>query len=454
MKCGFQTKTVEMIRLASKKKRIASLKKAGYNLFSLDSADVYIDLLTDSGTCAQFDTQRAAAELYDCRYAGSKSFTRLQKSVHSIFGFRHLLPCHQGRAAEHVLNKGILSPGNIVIGNYHFDTTRAHIEDKGGIAVDCPIAELYDTASRHPFKGNLDLEKTEELLVRHKGNIAYILITVTCNSGGGQPVSLGNIVSAAALARLHGVPLFLDAARIFENAYFIKKREKEHAKKSIRNIVLAITAFCDGMLMSAKKNGLVHMGGFIALRDHRLYDRLLPLLILHEGFATYGGMASRDMEMLAVGLAEWSKEETVGYYIEEHVAYLGKLLKDRGIPVLEPFGGHAIYINVKEFLPDIPQEQLPGQALACALYAEGGIRTCEIGTSLAGRDPATNKNRYPRLELVRLAIPRLALSKDHLLYVANVVEAVFKKRASITGLAFDTESPILRHFLSTFKPIS
>jgi tryptophanase len=429
------------------------LKKAGYNLFSIGSKDIYIDLLTDSGTSAQSDRQIAASFLYDCRYAGSNSFTRMKRSIQDIFGFPFVLPCHQGRGAENVFNRAMVKPGQIVLGNYHFDTTRAHIEDKGGIAIDCPIDELYNTQSDHPFKGNLDTKKAEGILKENPGNVAYILLTVTCNSGGGQPVSMSNIHETMMLAREYGVPAFFDGARIFENAYFIKKRCKKYSNLSVRRIAAIMTWFCDGMLMSAKKNGLVHMGGFIGLRNKKMYDKILPHVILCEGFPTYGGMSSRDMEMLAVGLKEWSDEKYLSYYVEEQVGYLGKKLKELGVPLLEPFGGHAIYIDVKRFLPHLTQDQLPGQALACALYLEGGVRSCEIGTVMAGRDPKTGENRPPKLELLRLAVPRLVLTKDHFDYIVSVIEKIWKNRDSIKGMKFANESPILRHFASTFEPI-
>ena len=449
----FKIKMTEAIKLIPKKERIKKLNEAGLNVFNLKSDDVYIDLLTDSGTGAMSQEQWAAVMRGDESYAGSRSFERMRKSIQDITGLTYVLPTHQGRGAEHVFDKVLIKEGQVVPGNAHFDTTKAHIENRGGRAIDCTVAEAFNPEVWHPFKGNLDLEKLESVLKSQKENIAYILITITCNSVGGQPVSLGNIKRISEIAKRHKTLLFFDGARFAENAYFIKAREKGCLRKSIAAIIKEMMNCVDGMLMSAKKGAIANMGGFIALRDEDLYKQLIPTGVLMEGFPTYGGMSGRDMEALAVGLQEGIEEDYLSHYIGQ-VRYLGERLDWEGIPIINPIGGHAVCIDAKRFLPYVPRSQFPAQALTCEIYLEGGVRAVEIGTVLAGRDPETKENIYPALELVRLAVPRRVYGKEHLDYAVETIVKVWQKRHSIVGLEFVYESPTLRHFQSTFKRLN
>ncbi|MCK4428865.1 MAG: tryptophanase, partial [Candidatus Aenigmarchaeota archaeon] len=423
------------------------------NVFNLEAEDIFIDLLTDSGTGAMSQKQWAGIMDGDESYAGSKSFKRMKKAIQDITGFEYVLPVHQGRGAEQVFDKLMIKPGQAVPGNMHFDTTKAHIENTEGRAIDCTIKEAFEPETYHPFKGNIDLEKLEKALEENKGNVAYVLITVTCNTVGGQPVSMENIKKVSELAKKHNVQLFFDGARFAENAYFIKKREENCKEKTILQIVKEMMECADGMLMSSKKDALVNMGGFIALRDEELYRKLVPIGILMEGFPTYGGMSGRDMEALAQGMYEGIDEDYLTYYVDNQVGYLGRELSKRGIPVIEPIGGHAVFIDAKRFLQQVPQSQFPAQALCCEIYIEGGIRSVEIGTLLAGRDPDTRKNIYPKLELLRLTIPRRVYTKEHLDYVIRIITKVWKRRESISGLEFIYEPPILRHFQAAFKRV-
>ncbi len=446
----FKIKAVEEIKFISKKERIRRLEKAGFNIFNLESDDIYIDLLTDSGTGAMSQEQWAAVMRGDESYAGSRSFKRMERAIQDILGFKYVLPTHQGRGAEHVLDRILIKAGQVVPGNTHFDTTKAHIENRKGIAIDCTISETFCPETYHPFKGNLDLKKLEKTLKKYKSKVAYILITITCNTNGGQPVSLENIKKVSKIAEKYKALLFFDGARFAENAYFIQQREKDCQKKSIRKIIREMMNCVDGMLMSAKKDAIVNIGGFIALRDKMLYKKLFPINVLMEGFPTYGGMSGRDMEAIAQGIYEGTEENYLAYRIDQ-VHYLGEELTKKDIPIIKPVGGHAVYIDAKRFLPHIPQSQFPGQALVCEIYIEGGIRTVEIGAVLAGRDPVNKKNIYPKLELVRLTIPRRVYFKEHMDYVVQVVTEVWKRRNSIKGLKFVYEASVLRHFQSTFK---
>lgn len=446
----FKIKAIEPIRLISRHEREMKLKENGFNIFLLSSKDVYIDMLTDSGTSAMSSNQWAGIMLGDESYAGSVSFDHLANAVREIMGFPCTLPVHQGRGAEQVLNNVLIKEGQIVLGNMHFDTTRAHIEHAKGRAIDCVVDEAYDTESDHPFKGNIDTNKLEKLISKDTGRIAYILITATCNNGGGQPISLENIRHVHNIAKRRKILLFLDAARYAENAYFIKKREAGYNNKSINEIVKEMMSYMDGCTMSAKKDALVNIGGFIALNDKELYKRLAPINVLMEGFLTYGGMSGRDMEAMAIGLFEGVEEDYLDYRIKQ-VHYLGQRLDTLGIPLMKPFGGHAIYINGIKLLPHIPQENFPSLALCVECFLEGGVRGAEIGTLLAGRDPDTGKNVCPKLDLMRLAIPRRVYMQEHIDYVIKVVEAVAKRSSEIHGLEFEYESPIMRHFLSRFR---
>jgi len=448
----YKIKMVEPIKLLPKEEREAVIKKVGYNPFLLESEEVFIDLLTDSGTGAMSQNQWSAMMKGDESYAGSRSFREMKEAIKDVMGFEYTLPTHQGRGAEHVLDTLLVSEGSIVPGNMHFDTTKAHIENKKGRAIDCTIDAIYDTSVYHPFKGNVDLHKLEDIINMHGKDIAYILITATCNSGGGQPVSLANIKAVSELAKKNDLLLFIDAARFAENAHFIKEREFE-GKKSVKSIVDEMFENVDGCLMSAKKDAIVNTGGYIALKDEQMYKQLRPINTLFEGFPTYGGMSGRDMEALAVGLREGIEEDYLEHRIGQ-IIYLGEELDKRGVPVVKPFGGHAVYIDAKKFFPHIPQEEFPGHTLCVESYIEGGIRVVEIGTLLAGRDPDTGKNIHPPLELTRITIPRRVYTKDHLDYVIEVISKIYERRDSIKGLEFEYETPILRHFESTFKRLN
>lgn len=451
MECpSFKIKTVESINLISRDERERKIHENGLNLFFLSSKDVFIDMLTDSGTSAMSDQQWAGIMRGDESYAGSVSFDRLASAVYEIMGFKYVLPAHQGRGAEQVLDRVLIKKGQIVPGNIHFDTTRAHIENVNGRAVDCVINEAYNPDSDFPFKGNINLNKLENIIKKDVKKIAYILITATCNNGGGQPVSMENIRNINKIAKQYNLLYFMDAARYAENAYFIKQRESGYKNKSINEIIKEMMSYVDGCTMSAKKDALVNIGGFIALNNENLYNNLAPVNVLMEGFPTYGGLSGRDMEAVAVGLFEGIDEKYLKYRIEQ-VNYLGEKLVENGIPVMIPFGGHAVYINGKEFLSHIPQDKFPSLALSIECYLEGGVRGVEIGTLLAGRNPDTGDNVYPELDLMRLAVPRRVYMLEHMDYVVKVINEVYKRRNEIKGLEFEYESPVLRHFLSRFK---
>ncbi|MBI2121549.1 MAG: tryptophanase [Candidatus Sungbacteria bacterium] len=448
----YKTKSVEKIALLPYRERLKKIRRAGYNLFFLNSEDVYIDFLTDSGTGAMSEDQWAALMQGDESYAGSSSFNRMQKSVRDILGFPYVIPCHQGRGAENVFNSLLVKEGMLVPGNAHFDTTRAHIEHNLGIPIDCTIASAYNFQSRHPFKGNVDVKKLKQVLKKNPDRIAYILITATCNQIGGQPVSLENIRTVSGIAKRFRVPLFFDIARFAENAYFIKSRERKYRDWPLPKIVREMMRYADGALMSAKKDAIVNIGGFIALRGKKLFQELGPRAILMEGFLNYGGMAGRDMEALAVGLREGIEKNYLCHRIGQ-IQYLGKGLAKIGIPVLQPWGGHAVYIDAGQMLKHIPYYQFPGQALAIAAYIEGGIRGVEVGSLMEGRDPATHQNKKARQELLRFAVPRRVYSQEHLDYVIDIFTKIWKKRKYIRGVKFTREVPILRHFSSKFSVV-
>lgn len=393
------------------------------------------------------DQQWAAMMTGDESYAGSSSFYNLKESINDITGFEYFLPTHQGRAAENVLFSVLVKEGDIVPGNSHFDTTKGHIEFRKAKAVDCTIESASETTLWHPFKGNVDLVKLENVLREYPAEkISCIIITITNNTSGGQPVSMENIRETGKLAKKYGVKLILDSARFAENAYFIKLREEGYANKEIREIVREMFSYADGMTMSSKKDAIVNMGGFIGFREEELFRKASTYNIIYEGFITYGGMSGRDMNALAQGLREGIELSYLESRINQ-VAYLGKQLKDHGIPVMEPFGGHAVFIDAKKFLPGISKEEFPAQTLAIELYIEGGIRGVEIGALMADRDPDTSQNRYPDLELVRLAIPRRVYTNNHMDYVAAVVNNVYERRTSINqGVKISWEAPIMRHF--------
>ncbi|NOU46095.1 MAG: tryptophanase [Bacteroidales bacterium] len=444
---SFKIKMVESIRRSTRSEREKWIIDAKYNLFNLRSEQVFVDLLTDSGTGAMSDRQWSEMMLGDESYAGASSYYKLKDAIAEITGFTYFLPTHQGRAAENVLFSTLIKAGDLVPGNSHFDTTKGHIEFRKAKAIDCTIDEAFDTTLDHPFKGNIDIQKLEKVLSSNpKAQIPMIIITVTCNSSGGQPVSIENIREVSRVAKKYGVKLFFDAARFAENAYFIKIREKEFARHSIREIAREMFSYADGMTMSSKKDAIVNMGGFIGLRDKEIHQQASVFNIMFEGYITYGGMSGRDMNALAQGLYEGTEFDYLESRINQ-VAYLGNMLKDAGVPVQFPFGGHAIFIDAKRFLPQVPKEQYVAQTLAVELYIEGGIRAVEIGTILADRDPMTRENRYPDLEFVRLAIPRRTYTNNHIQYVAAHIINVWERRNEIkTGYSIHYEAPIMRHF--------
>ncbi len=443
----YKTKMVEYIKPSTVEQRKQWIKDADYNLFNLTSEKVFIDLLTDSGTGAMSDNQWAEMMKGDESYAGSQSFLKLRAAVKRITGFEYFLPTHQGRAAENVLFSVLVKEGDVVPGNSHFDTTKGHIEFRKATTCDCTIDEAFDTSVYHPFKGNLNIEKLEETLKAHpKEKIPFVIITATCNSAGGQPVSLENIKNVSEVCKKYGILLYFDAARFAENAYFIKIREEKYKDYTIKEIVKEMFSYADGMTMSAKKDGLVNMGGFIALNDEEIFKKATVFNIMFEGFITYGGLNGRDMGALAVGLDEATEFDYLETRVEQ-VAFLGKQLVDHGVPVQQPFGGHAIFLDANKFVPTIPRDEYRAQALAIEMYIVGGIRGVEIGTILADRDPFTHKNRYPELELVRLAIPRRTYSLNHMRYVAAVIKNIFDSREEAKrGYTIVDEAPIMRHF--------
>ncbi len=444
---SYKIKMVEPVRKNTRAEREQWIKDAKYNLFNLKSNQVFVDLLTDSGTGAMSDRQWSEMMLGDESYAGASSYYKLKEAISNITGFPYFLPTHQGRAAENVLFSTLIKPGDLIPGNAHFDTTKGHIEFRKATAVDCTIDEASNTTLDHPFKGNIDLKKLEKVLAGNPvERIPMIIITVTCNSSGGQPVSMANIKAVSEMAKNYGVRVIFDAARFAENAYFIKQREAGYQEKSIREIVLEMFSYGDGLTMSSKKDAIVNMGGFIALRDQGLFREASTFNIMFEGFITYGGMSGRDMNALAQGLYEGTEFDTLDTRIKQ-VAYLGKLLHEAGIPVQYPFGGHAIFVDAKRFLPQLPKEQFAAQTLAVELYVEGGVRGVEIGAILADRDPVSRENRYPELELLRLAIPRRTYTNNHMAYVAAALINVWERRNQITsGYKITYEAPIMRHF--------
>ncbi len=443
----YRIKMVEEIHQSTREQREQWLKEANYNLFNLKSSQVFIDLLTDSGTGAMSDQQWAALMTGDESYAGSRSFEQLHETVQNISGYKYLLPTHQGRAAENVLFSVLVKEGDVIPGNSHFDTTKGHIEFRKAHAIDCTIDEAFDIENLFPFKGNIDLEKLENAYKTYpKEKIPFCLITITCNSSGGQPVSLENMKAVKELSDRYGIPIYFDSARFAENAYFIKKREKGQENRTIKEICKEVFSYGVGMTMSSKKDGLVNIGGFIALNDENVFNIASNFTIIYEGFITYGGMAGRDMAALAVGLNEATEFEYLESRISQ-VEYLGNKLIEFGIPIQKPIGGHAVFIDSLKFLPNIPREEYPAQTLANEIYKEAGIRTVEIGTLLADRDPQTRENRYPKLELVRLAIPRRTYTNNHMDYIAVAIKNVYDRREEILkGYNITWESEILRHF--------
>ncbi|MBS3806474.1 MAG: tryptophanase [Bacteroidales bacterium] len=444
---SYKIKMVENLRRSTREEREQWIKEARYNLFNLRSDRVFIDLLTDSGTGAMSDQQWSAMMLGDESYAGASSYYKMKEAIRDILGFPYFLPTHQGRAAENVLFSVLVKDGDVVPGNSHFDTTKGHIEFRKACAVDCTIDEAFDTQVEHPFKGNLDLDKLEDVLKSHPASrIPFVVVTLTCNSSGGQPVSMRNLKDVHAMAQNYGVRVLFDSARFAENAYFIKKREEGYQDKEIREIVREMFEYADMMTMSSKKDAIVNIGGFIGLKEEKLFREASTYNIMFEGYITYGGMSGRDMNALAQGLYEGTHFDYLDARIRQ-VAYLGSRLEAFGIPVQKPFGGHAIFVDANKFLPELPREQFRAQTLAVELYLEAGVRAVEIGTLLADRDPQTRENRYPELELLRLTIPRRVYTNNHMELVATALKNVYDRRNDISsGLKIINEAPIMRHF--------
>ena len=444
---SYKIKMVETIRKSTREEREQWIREARYNLFNLKSDQVFIDLLTDSGTGAMSDKQWSEMMLGDESYAGASSYYKLKNTIKELLGFDYFLPTHQGRAAENVLFSSLVKEGDVVPGNSHFDTTKGHIEFRKAKAIDCTIDEAFDTQIQHPFKGNLDLKKLESTIKSYpKEKIPFIIVTVTCNSSGGQPVSMQNLKEVKALAEHYDIPVVFDSARFAENAYLIKKREEAYKNKSIKAIVKEMFTYADAMTMSSKKDAIVNMGGFIAMRSEEWFRDASVYNIMFEGFVTYGGMSGRDMNALAAGLREGTEYDYLNTRIGQ-VAYLGEKLLEYGVPVQQPFGGHAIFVDAKRFLPNLPKEQYIAPTLAIELYLEAGVRGVEIGTLLADRDPETRENRYPELELLRLAIPRRVYTNNHMDVVAAALKNVYDRKEEITsGLKIIREAPIMRHF--------
>jgi tryptophanase len=450
----FKIKMVEPIKLTTSAQREAILQRAHFNVFQVPAEDVLIDLLTDSGTAAMSSEQWAGMLRGDESYAGARSWYRFEQVLRDLTGMAHILPTHQGRASERILFELVGGPGKVIPNNSHFDTTRANAEHSGAEAVDLVIDEGKQPRSRHPFKGNLDVAKLEALIARVGADrIPLCMVTVTNNSGGGQPVSLANLRDVRAICRRHGIPLFLDAARFAENAYLIKQREPGQESRSARAIAREMFDLADGATISAKKDGLVNIGGVLLMRDDNLAARANNLLILTEGFVTYGGLAGRDLEAMAQGFTEVLEEDYLQYRLRS-VAYLGEHLLAAGVPILEPPGGHAIYLDAAAACPHIPPAQFPGQALVVALYRHAGIRSVEIGSVMFGRvDPDTGEASHPPMELVRLAIPRRVYTQSHIDYVIEAVVEVFGQRDRLRGLRVVEEPPVLRHFTAKFAEV-
>ena len=444
---------VELLKMTTEEQRRKAIKEAGYNTFLLKSDDVYIDLLTDSGTSAMSDKQWAGMMLGDEAYAGSVNFYHLEAAVQKYYGYKYVIPTHQGRGAENILSKILIKPGDVVPGNMYFTTTRLHQELAGGTFVDVIIDEAHDSQNPHPFKGNIDLKKVEALIKQHGASkIPYICVATTVNMAGGQPISMENLKALRKLTKKHGIKIILDMTRVAENAYFIQEREKGYAKKSIAQIVLETCSYTDGATMSAKKDALVNIGGFLAINDYDVYEEASNMVVVYEGLHTYGGLAGRDMEAMAIGIGESVNDDHMRARIGQ-VLYLGEKLIEAKIPIVLPIGGHGIFIDAKKFLPHIKQEQFPAQVLAAELYIDAGVRTMERGIVSAGRDVVTGENHHPELELVRLTIPRRVYTQAHMDVIAESVANVYARRKRIKGLKMVYEPKYLRFFQARFTPL-
>lgn len=450
----WKIKMVEPLRMISSEERRIAAEEAGFNTFLLRSDDVYIDLLTDSGTSAMSDRQWAGMMLGDEAYAGSRNFYHLEEAIQTYYGYRHILPTHQGRGAEHLISRVAIKPGQYLLGNMYFTTTRLHQEMAGGIFVDVIIDEAHDPENLHPFKGNIDLDKVEHQIATHgAAAIAYISLAGTVNMAGGQPVSMANVRDLRALCDRHGIKLFLDATRMVENSFFIQEREEGYADKSIAEILREFCGYTDGAWMSAKKDNLVNIGGWLAVNDWDLFEELRNLIVVFEGLHTYGGAAGRDMEAMAIGIVESVQDDHARSRVGQ-VRYLGDLLTEWDVPIVQPVGGHAIFLDARRFYPHIPQDQFPAQTLAAELYLDSGIRSMERGIASAGRDPHTGDHYYPKLELTRLTIPRRVYTQAHMDVTAESVKAVYDAREEAKGLRLTYEPRYLRFFQARFEPLA
>jgi tyrosine phenol-lyase len=450
----WKIKMVEPLTMTDPAYRLKALQDAGYNTFLLRSDDVYIDLLTDSGTNAMSDRQWAGLMLGDEAYAGSRNFYHLEEAIQTTYGYKYIVPTHQGRGAEHLLSQAMITPGQYVPGNMYFTTTRQHQELAGGIFVDVIIDEAHDPQSQHPFKGDVDLDKLKALIDRvGAANVAYISLAGTVNMAGGQPVSMANVRRLRELCDRHGIRIYLDATRMVENVFFIQEREPGYANKSIAQILKEFCSYTDGAWMSAKKDNLVNIGGWLAVNHADLFEELRNMVVIFEGLHTYGGLAGRDMEAIAIGIVEAVQDDHVRARIGQ-VRYLGQLLLDWEIPIVQPIGGHAVFLDARRFYDQIPQDQFPAQTLAAELFLDSGIRSMERGIVSAGRDPKTGDHRYPKLELTRLTIPRRVYTQAHMDVIAESVKAVYDTRAQTRGLKMVYEPKFLRFFQARFEPIS
>lgn len=449
----WKIKVVEPIRMTTRAERERHIREAGFNTFLIKSEDVYIDLLTDSGTSAMSDRQWAGMMMGDEAYAGSRNYYNLERSVREIYGYEELIPTHQGRGAEHLLSKLLIKPGDHVPGNMYFTTTRLHQELAGGTFHDVIIDEAHDPASEHPFKGNVDLKKLDALVQKVGADkVPYICVAVTVNLAGGQPVSLANLRAVAEYCRPRGIKVMLDATRAVENSWFIQQREPEMRDRTVAEILRMTCDLTDGATMSGKKDSLVNIGGWLGLRDSAIAAKAQNLVVVYEGLHTYGGLAGRDLEAMAIGIRESVEEEYIRSRIGQ-VYYLGERLQEAGVPIVTPIGGHAVFLDAAAMLPHIPRDQFPAQALAAALYVESGVRAMERGAVSAGRDPVTGENRYPKLELVRLTIPRRVYTQAHMDVVTESVISLFEDRKLVHGLRFAYEPEYLRFFQARFEPV-
>jgi len=449
----FKIKMVELLKMTTLAERKKAIKDAGYNTFLLKSKDVYIDLLTDSGTSAMSDQQWSGMMMGDESYAGSENYYHLEDAVKKYYGYKYLIPTHQGRAAEHIISKIMIKPGDIIPGNMYFTTTRLHQELAGGTFIDVIVDEAHDPESMHPFKGNIDIQKLTDVIKKYGAKkIPYVCVASTVNMAGGQPISMENLKAVRALTLKHGIKIIHDMTRVAENAWFIQQREKGYAKKSVAAIVKETCSLTDGGTMSAKKDAMVNIGGFLAVNDWDIFEEARNMVVVYEGLHTYGGLAGRDMEAMAIGIAESLSDAHMNARIGQ-VLYLGDKLIDFGVPIVQPTGGHGIFIDAKKFLPQLTQDQFPAQTLAAELYVESGIRSMERGIVSAGRNAKTGKNYYPKLELVRLTIPRRVYTQAHMDVVAESVAVVHHRRAKIKGLKMVYEPKYLRFFQAMFEPI-